>query len=219
MQLKEKVLLILIPFLGRILIWLVGRSIRLKVLGKHAIDELHDRGERVIYTFWHNRIFFMAYYYRGQNIHVLVSQGLDGEYIARTIHGLGNQTIRGSTTRGGSMALVEMVKRLRAGFDGAFTPDGPQGPRYKVQPGVIRLAQKTGLAIAPVTFNSSRRKTLQSWDGFIIPYPWSRGIFIYGPPIKVPSNATDSVIEDSVHELEEGLNRITSQADGYFSEM
>ena len=112
--------------------------------------------------------------------------------------------------------MREMLKVSEEGYDIAITPDGPRGPRYRVQNGVIELAKRTGMVIIPVTFNASRKKVFRSWDRFLLPYPFSRGIFIFGEPLLVPQQMNKGVFEQTRLLLERRLRKITDQADRYF---
>ena len=215
-MLKDWILLRLIPFLGWLFICLIGKTVRLKVIGEERLRALREDGSHVIYAFWHNRLLLIAYALRHRGIIALVSSSRDGEYISRTVHKLGTGTVRGSTTFRGTRALLQMTKKLKSGYDGAVTPDGPQGPKYKVQPGVVHLAKKTGLPIVPITYGAQRKIILNSWDGFIIPHPFSRVVLIYGSPMEVPLEDTDEGMEAKRQELERTLKGITQQADEYF---
>ena len=109
-----------------------------------------------------------------------------------------------------------MVKCVRQGYHGAFTPDGPRGPRYQVQPGVVTAAQKTGAPILPAVYNAKWKRVLQSWDRFVIPLPFSRVVVVYGKPIYVPATASVTIFQDKRQEVEASLQRITQIADSYF---
>ena len=215
-MLKNGILLPLIPFLGWLFIYLLGKTVRLQVIGKERLETFRGFGGHVIYAFWHNRLLLVTYCLRHQGIQVLISSSRDGEYISRTIGKLGAGAVRGSTTFRGARALLRMTKKLKAGSDGAVTPDGPQGPKYEVQPGVVHLAKRTGLPIVPITYGARRKTILNSWDGFIVPHPFSRAVLIYGSPLEVPGDSSEEVIEAKRQELEESLNDITQQADEYF---
>ena len=117
----------------------------------------------------------------------------------------GVEQVRGSTSRRGPQALLEMSSRAKLGYDLAVTPDGPRGPRYVVQKGVIALAQVTGLAIVPVTCNTRRKICLKSWDGFQIPLPFSRCELLLNEPIFVPREACEVKREELRLELEGSL--------------
>ncbi len=215
-MIKDWILLRLVPFLGWLFISLIGKTVRLKVVGEEPVKAIKRAGGHVIYAFWHNRLLLITYALSHRGIIVLVSASRDGEYISRTIHKFGTGTVRGSTTFRGAKALLQMARKLKSGSDGAVTPDGPQGPRYKVQPGVVHLAKKTGLPIVPVTYGVERKTVLSSWDTFIIPHPLSRAVLIYGSPVEVPREGSDEALEAKRQELERGLRDITRQADEYF---
>lgn len=131
----------------------------------------------LLWAFWHNRLFVSAYmferYFPARPGAALASQSKDGEIIAAFINRFGLRPIRGSSSRGGGRALVEMKRAFDAGFDVAITPDGPRGPRYRLNPGVIKLAQLTGGTVLPMHIAYSRCWRLKSWDGFMIPKPFA----------------------------------------------
>ncbi len=167
----------------------------------------------VIFAFWHSTQLIMGYKGRGQGIHVLISQHRDGEYIARVIRGMGNDVIRGSSSRGGTKAMASMVRAGKRDHFLAVTPDGPKGPREKAQPGIIFLAKKTGQPIMPVGMGYSNCWRLPSWDKFRIPKPFSRVVLRVGELITVPPNLSDEELESYRDELEKTLNRLTAEAE------
>lgn len=207
----------IMSLLGWLFVLLLGKTLRVEIKGEAAVKRLQEKGEKVIHTFWHGKMFLPTYYLRNQGTYALVSKHRDGEYLARILHHLGNRTIRGSTARGGGRALLLMARKLKEGFDGAFTPDGPRGPIYKAKEGIIRLAQKTQMPIVPLSSNANKKKVyLDNWSRFILPRPFSRGIIIYGKPIRVPLKVSPKIIKEKTQELEKVLNRLTKEADNYF---
>jgi lysophospholipid acyltransferase (LPLAT)-like uncharacterized protein len=153
--------------------------------------------------------------YGGSGLKILISRHRDGELITRTVRHFGLETVRGSSTRGGIAGIKGLARALQEGYDVCIAPDGPRGPRCKVQPGVIQLARITGFPVFPFTFSAFPRKVLSSWDRFIIPYPFSRGVFVFGEPISVDRAATEEEIEAKTLLLEERLQEITKVADRY----
>lgn len=186
-------------------------------MGKENLEGVRREKKSVIYAFWHGRMLILTYSHRNRKIHVLISQHRDGEYIARIIHRLGFISVRGSTTRGGSRALFEMCEKTTAGFDVAVTPDGPKGPGFKVHPGAIYIAQRSGMPIVPVTNSAENRWNLSSWDRFLIPKPFSKTVIMLGQPIYVEPESTPEQMEQKRRELEQRLLDLTDKADGYFS--
>ena len=147
----------------------------------------------------------------------MVSNSGDGEIIAQVLQRHGHKTVRGSTNKRGMRALIQQIDDMRKHIrPGVVIPDGPQGPRHKVQRGVILLAQKTGVPIIPLAYSSKRRKVFNSWDRFLLPFPGSKSVVVYGRPIEVKPDADETAIIKSMSELEVELNRITQQADHYF---
>lgn len=136
----------------------------------------------------------------------LVSASKDGALLAAVLGKFGVEQVRGSSSRRGPQALLELTTRGERGYDLAVTPDGPKGPRYIAQPGVISLAQVTGFPIIPVTCNTHRKVCLKSWDGFQIPLPFSRCELILNKPILVAREAGPERREQLRQELELSLN-------------
>ncbi len=206
----------IVPPLAYWVIKLLSWTIRIENINGHVHDDYLRKGRPLIFAFWHGRLLMMSTGYRGKGVAIPISLHQDGEFISRTVTHFGFRSVRGSTTRGGFSAMREMLKASEEGYDIAITPDGPRGPRYRVQNGVIELAKRTGMVIIPVTFNASRKKVFRSWDRFLLPYPFSRGIFIFGEPLLVPQQMNKGVFEQTRLLLERRLRKITDQADRYF---
>ena len=136
----------------------------------------------------------------------LVSASKDGALLAAILARFGVQQVRGSSSRRGPQALLELTSRAETGYDLAVTPDGPRGPRYVVQNGVIALAQVTGSPIIPVTCNTRWKLRLKSWDQFQIPLPFARCEMILKAPISVPRDADDVQREEQRKRLEASLS-------------
>ncbi len=205
--------LTLVPRVGAWLITAFGHAIRFRTEGADGVDEEYRGGRHVIIAFWHARQLMLPLAYRGRGVHTLISQHRDGELIHRILARFGGQSVRGSTTRGGAAALRRLIKLGRAGMDLAITPDGPKGPREVVQMGIIHLARATGLPIMPLTYSCSHRTSVASWDRFVLPLPLGRGLFVWGRPIRVASEATATMLEVKRLELEKALHRLTTYAD------
>lgn len=209
----------LIGVFGKLLVDLLFKTTRIEITGLEKVASIID-SRRFIFAFWHSRILLISYLYQGWNAVVLVSQSQDGEFIARVVQRQGHEPIRGSTTRGGLRALSQMIKNLKEyPRPAGIIPDGPQGPRFKVQPGIIALAKKTGLPIVPVTYSARRAKVFNSWDRFILPFPFTQCRIVYGDPVRVPANADSATISDSSRRLEQELCRITFEADCFYGHL
>jgi lysophospholipid acyltransferase (LPLAT)-like uncharacterized protein len=148
-----------VPRVAALLIRSIRWTTRIRQEGKEPVLAAIAAGRPFILAFWHGRLFLMPYAYPGRRIAILISEHRDGEMISRTMARFGFSTARGSSTRGGSGGLREIVRHIRSGFDAAFTPDGPRGPRHVVQPGVIAAARLSGAPIIPVTFSCSKKNS------------------------------------------------------------
>jgi lysophospholipid acyltransferase (LPLAT)-like uncharacterized protein len=215
-RLLDSIILAIGPPLAFGIIKLLSWTMRIETINGQVYDDRHRRGEPSIGAFWHGRLLMMPSGYQGKKLSILISLHHDGELISRTVKYFGFRSIRGSTTRGGFSAIREMLKSYKEGYDIAITPDGPRGPRYRVQNGIIELARRSGMAIIPVTFNASRKKIFDSWDRFLLPYPFSRGVFIWGEPLLVPRQMDGHAFERKRLLLEKRLREITEQADRHF---
>jgi lysophospholipid acyltransferase (LPLAT)-like uncharacterized protein len=209
-------ILAIVPPLAYLVIKLLSWSIRIEEINGHLQDEDRRTRQHAIFAFWHGRLLMMLTGYRGKRGAILISLHQDGELISRTAKYFGFKSIRGSTTRGGFSGMREMLRAYQDRYDIGITPDGPRGPRYRVQNGIIELARRTGMSIIPLTFNASRKKIFRSWDRFLLPYPFSRGVFICGKPLFVPRHLDGDALEQKRLLLERRLREITDQADRYF---
>lgn len=199
--------------LGRWLIRALMTTIRFRAEHAERYHRFRDAGQPIIFAVWHGRLLPLTYYHRHQGITAIISQSADGEYIARVVHGWGYRTERGSTSRGGREALRGLVKAARAGQSLAITPDGPRGPRQRLQPGVIRAAQLTGMPIIPLACGASRAWWPGSWDRFCVPKPFARVRVLYGRPRHVPRHASPEELSRHARELEAEMNAMIAEAD------
>jgi lysophospholipid acyltransferase (LPLAT)-like uncharacterized protein len=209
-----RLVLAVAPALAAILIRALRATLRLRHVGRGPLDDLDRRGVPYILAFWHGRLLLMPYAYRRGRIAILISRHRDGELIARTMGWFGHESIRDSTTRGGTAALRAAVRRLERGADVGWTPDGPRGPRFRVQGGIIQAARLSGAPIVPVVFSAAPAKRFASWDRFLLPLPLGRGAFHYGEPLRVPRDADPAAQERLRVQLEATLRGLTQAADG-----
>ena len=195
------------------LLYIVFQTLRCRWYGIQKLRELHQRGEGVIYAFWHQRMLAFVYTHRGRKVCVLVSPHRDGELITQVIHRYGFVTVRGSSRRQSVKGLLGMLESAKVWRELAITPDGPKGPPYRVQPGVIKIAQWTGRYIVPGAYGASQAWEIPSWDRFLIPLPFSRIAVCVGTPLQVPSCATPQKQRELCLQLERELRKVTEQAD------
>jgi lysophospholipid acyltransferase (LPLAT)-like uncharacterized protein len=141
----------------------------------------------------------------------LISASRDGGLLSQTFGHFGVTPIRGSSSRRGAQALIELVTALREGYHVAITPDGPRGPKYTIQPGIISLAQLSGAPIVPAGATISAKKELRSWDSFQIPLPFARCDLNFAPPIYVPRRASPEELESIRAHLQAEMIRINPE--------
>jgi len=172
-SLRQKILLFVAGLLGHALINLLGFTWRLRVAGQVDLYPKREKTEKRIYCFWHNRFLGLAYTQRKKNVGIMISSHFDGEIIARIVSRMGYQPLRGSSTKGGAVGLLSMLKNDEVWYL-AITADGPRGPKGVVKPGVIYLASKSGLPIVPVSCNSTNKWVLSSCLLYTSPSPRDR---------------------------------------------
>ena len=217
MGLSDRITLALVPLLARLIIRSLHLTMRISYIGFDKYRRRIEGGSRIILAFWHGRLLMMPYSYPGRGITILVSQSKDGELVSRTVKGFGIDSVRGSSSKGWFAGVKGLLKSVQAGRDVAITPDGPRGPGSKAQMGAVQIARATGLPIFPMAFGASRAKKFRSWDSFVLPYPFTRGVFICGEPISVAKDAEADDMEAARSRLEDALNGLTERADRYFS--
>lgn len=208
----------LAPALAAGYIRLVGATSHWETEGFEPIDEILRAGRHAIFAFWHNRFILMPYYYRyrlgKERIAVMVSQSRDGLIVKNFLDCYRFRTVRGSTSRGGKRAALELLRLLRDGWDAAVTPDGPRGPRYLVQDGILTLASVSGLPIVPVSSAASLSYIFRrSWDHFRLPLPGSRIRLVFEKPLAVEKNLTAAGRESCREELRRRMRRADLRAE------
>jgi len=200
--------------IGALYIRFVHATGRWTAVGDEVPRKFWDDGRPFILCFWHGRLLMMPYCWRRSvPIHMLISQHRDGQIIARTVGHFGIDTVAGSSSRGGAAALRSMVGLLRGGAYVGITPDGPRGPRMRASDGIAAVARLSGVPVIPATFGVSRRRSLSTWDRFVIALPFTRGVFLWGDPIDVPRDADAEGLDRARREIEDALNRLTEDAD------
>lgn len=183
MKLSDKLLLMTVPPLAATLIRLLSLTVRHEILGLDYLKAVWARNERAIIAFWHDQLLLMVFAYPGNGAKLLISSSNDGELLARTMKFFSQDTVRGSSSKGGRAAFKQMLSLAKVDADIVLTPDGPKGPRHRLKDGVVQLARLSGRPIVPLAFVCSRGHRFGSWDRFLLPYPFSRGVYSYGEPL------------------------------------
>jgi lysophospholipid acyltransferase (LPLAT)-like uncharacterized protein len=202
----------LIAGLAYPLINLLGRTLHWRVEGMEHFDTIAAAGRQPIMAFWHGRILPATVYFRDRGIVVITSENFDGEWIARIIERFGYGTARGSTTRGGRRAMLQLVREMAKGKTAGFTIDGPRGPARVAQPGAVWLAKATGNPVLPFHLEAARHWTLGSWDRTQIPKPFSLVTIVVGEPFFVDRHASPEQVEAARLTLEHSLRSLEVRA-------
>lgn len=210
-SLKERFLIRLADLAFYASISLIGKTLRYETEDWENFEKAHGGGKIPIYVFWHNRIFAGTYFFRNRGIVVITSQSFDGEYIARFIQRFDYGAVRGSSTRGGVSALVELIRVMRKGLPAAFSIDGPKGPKYVAKSGACLLAKKTQNPMMPFVVETQNYWEVRSWDKLQIPKPFSRVRVFIGEPIYVSKDADDAEIENKRLELQKSLDELVER--------
>jgi lysophospholipid acyltransferase (LPLAT)-like uncharacterized protein len=197
---------------GYPLINAIGHTLRWRVDGMHHLDAIRAAGRQPIMAFWHGRILPATYYFRRRGIVVITSENFDGEWIARIIERFGYGTARGSSSRGGVRALLQLARDMERGKAAGFTVDGPRGPARVVQPGAVWLARRTGNPVLPFHLEASRHWTLGSWDRTQIPKPFATIALTIGEPVGVPADTSDEALETARCDVEARLKALEQRA-------
>ena len=200
------------------LVWTTGRW---EVRNSDKAEAYWREGKPFIISFWHGRMLILpSMWPTTAKMHMLISMHRDGELIARAIGHFGHGTVRGSAAKpgsnkdkGGAAALRGMLKALKSGEYVGITPDGPSGPRMRATDGIVTVARVSGVPIMPCSFSSRSRLLLNTWDRFVVPLPFSRGVIVWGDPIFVARDADASQIAVAKLEIENALTQVTQTAD------
>ena len=179
--------------------------------GADHLRALDASGTPFILALWHGRILPATLYFRDRGVVAMTSQNFDGEWIARLMRRFGYAQARGSTSRGGSRALIEMKRALEDGRSVAFTVDGPRGPAKVAQPGAVWLASATGHPILPFHIEASSAWTARSWDGSQVPKPRATLAIAMGSPMHVPGDLDEPALDAHQKQLQTSLEALEAR--------
>ena len=196
--------------LGSILVNLLCVTLRYKVIDEAGFLE-KPFPRPVVILVWHNRILampavFRRYYPRRKGLLVLTSASRDGAYLSEFVRCFGMGAVRGSSSRRGAVALLDLVRSVEAGFDLCITPDGPRGPRYSLGPGALLLSERCHVPLMPLLVEYSAFWRFKSWDGFAIPKPFSKVTVTVLPLMEIESSETEAAFEAKRQQVETRMN-------------
>ena len=184
------------------------------VEGDEWPHRLRAQGKPFILAFWHGRLLMIPMaWQRLAPMHMLISAHPDGQIIADAVTYFGVDSVAGSTSRGGSAALRSMLKRLKAGDCVGITPDGPRGPAMTASTGIVNIARLARVPILPITYATSRRRMLATWDRFHLPWPFGRGVYLWAEPIEIAEELDEVGIESARHLVETRMIEMVREAE------
>ncbi len=185
-------------------------------INKKYVENLWKKNEAFILCFWHGRLLMMPLSWnKEKKINVLISTHSDGQLLSKTVKHFNIETITGSSSKGGSEAIRNIIKSLKSGISIGMTPDGPRGPRMKVNSAIIKIASLTGHKIVPLSYSVKKKFFLNSWDKFLVALPFGKGCFVWGKPIKIKKNISTNEDLKLSKRLENNLLKLTKKADNY----
>ena len=194
----------------------VSLTLKWKYLNKKHADTLWKNNENFILCFWHGRLLMMPLSWKKEKkINMLISEHPDGELISKTVKYFGINTIHGSTSKGGTKAIRNIIESLKSGQSVGITPDGPRGPKMKINSAIIKIASLTGFKILPLSCSVKNKFFLKSWDKFLVALPFGKGCFAWGEPLKIKKKITKEEDLKLSNKLEKILLKLTKEADHY----
>ena len=205
-SLREDLSLSILSLLAYLLTRLYVATIRKTYINAESYRRRYERDEGMIIAFWHNQLLTMPLFYFGRRfgLSTLISLSKDGELASRIVRRWGIRTVRGSSHRGGIAALKEMLRLSKDSCHHiALTPDGPKGPPFVVKDGPLILAMRSGRSITPLAVAYQRYAQMKSWDGFLLPFPFTKAYFVCGDPVHITE-------EDNPEGLDRARARLTA---------
>ena len=207
-----------VPRLIWALLSVIGRTWRYEIVAEDGATPLPfgEGAAAEIFCFWHQCVLPCTFYYRRTGASIIVSQSFDGELIARILELFGFETVRGSSSRGAREGLLGLKSVIESGRPACFTADGPRGPIYQTKMGPVKLAQMTGARIGTFHLQPERAWTMNSWDHFLIPKPFTRIVVAWSRWTTVPTDTPDSALESKREQLNAAIERARLLALAHF---
>ena len=208
----------IIPYVGLIVVSIISRTYRIKVINPEIEKAIFEKGEVPIYISWHQRFFpGITFFAKRHRISIMISKSKDGDYISKIVKILGWTPVRGSSTRGGKEALEELKDKAMRGCTIGHIVDGPKGPFGVVKPGLLIIAQYSGMPILPAIVSSDKHWIFNSWDKFMVPKPFSRVIIMFDRETYIPASIDNNDFERIRITIEKRLNELYNKADQYWN--
>ena len=206
------------PYIGILIVKIISSTYRVRIINPEIERDILKRGHIPIYASWHQRFFpGITFFASRKPISIMISQSKDGELISRIVNILGWYPVRGSSSKGGRQALREIKKLVHEGYKVGHIVDGPTGPLGVVKPGLLLMAQATGMPIVPVITSAEKKWVFNSWDRFMVPKPFSRVIIRFSDEIRIPKELQRFDFEEKRSSIENTLKKLYIETDAIWS--
>lgn len=217
-MLKRLLNLPIFPYIGLVVIKIISWTYKIRVMNLDIEKDILKRGHIPIYASWHQRFFpGIVFFATRKPISIMISQSRDGELISKIVNVLGWHPVRGSSSKGGGQALRDITKLVRKGYKIAHIVDGPRGPLGDVKPGLLVIAQASGMPIVPTITSAEKKWVFNSWDRFMVPKPFSRVIIRFSDEIHIPRKLKGDDFEKKRSSIEETLKKMYVETDAIWS--
>uniref|UniRef100_A0A7V2ZHG2 DUF374 domain-containing protein n=1 Tax=Ignavibacterium album TaxID=591197 RepID=A0A7V2ZHG2_9BACT len=211
-KVKQSFLRLLGNFFLKSSINLLCKSLKIETVNQEVIEELRKRNQNFVLAFWHSTMLLPWYVHRDQNFAALTSLSKDGDLLARQLKSWNYKVVRGSSSKGGDVALGIMVDLAKNNFSVAITPDGPRGPLRKFKAGAVITAKKSGIPVILAGVGFQKKRKLKSWDRFEVPKFFSKAKIVYSEPIFVDSGLSYDETSEIIKKCEQILNELQDSA-------
>ena len=206
-------------YIGLLIVKILSSTYTIKIIGPEIEKNVFKKNQVPIYVSWHQRFFpGITLFATRKPITIMISQSRDGELISKIVNRLGWRPVRGSSSRGGRDALREIKTLVHKGYKVGHIVDGPRGPLGIVKPGLLLIAQFSGMPIVPTITSAEKKWVFNSWDRFMIPKPFSRVIFRFGDAIYVPGNLRGDAFEEKRSSIENALKKLYAETDSLWED-
>jgi len=206
-------------YIGLLIVKIISSTYTIKIIGPEIEKNVFKKNQVPIYVSWHQRFFpGITLFATRKPITIMISQSRDGELISKIVNRLGWRPVRGSSSRGGRDALREIKTLVHKGYKVGHIVDGPRGPLGIVKPGLLLIAQFSGMPIVPTITSAEKKWVFNSWDRFMIPKPFSRVIFRFGDAIYVPGNLRGDAFEEKRSSIENALKKLYAETDSLWED-
>lgn len=214
-KLKQSIYRILGNLILKYSLDLLCKSLKIEIMNKDVIENLEKQNQNYVLAFWHGTMLLPWFLHRNKNFSALTSMSKDGDLLAKLLRFWNYEVIRGSSSKGGDVALGIMIDYAKNKYSIAITPDGPTGPPLKFKAGAVITAKKSKIPLVLAGVGFSKKKKLKSWDSFQIPLPFSKARIIYSDPIIIDAELDYNQTDEIIKSCEKIMNELQLEAEKF----